>query len=56
MIDPATVDMPAVRRIKSSLLVSFDKYGLIKSGASTCPTNTFAAAPRPIGPPILKSF
>ena len=24
--------------------------------ASTCPTNTFAAAPNPIGPPILNSF
>ena len=35
IIEPATVDIPAVRRINNSLLVSLERYGLIKRGAST---------------------
>ena len=56
IIEPATVDMPAVININSSLLDNFARYGLINNGASTCPTITFAAAPKPIGPPILNNF
>ena len=56
IIDPATVAIPAVIKIRSSLFVSLFRYGLINKGASTCPTNTLAAPPNPIGPPILNNL
>ena len=56
IIDPETVDIPAVIRINNSFSLILDKYGLTKRGASTCPMMIFAVAPNPIGPPILKSF
>ena len=54
--EPATVAIPAVISINNSLLDNLLTYGLIRRGASTCPIKTFAAAPKPTGPPILKSF
>ena len=54
--DPATVAMPAVININNSLLDNLLKKGLIRSGASTWPINIFAAAPKPTGPPILKTL
>ena len=56
IIDPETVDMPAVININNSLLLIFDKYGLTNKGASTWPIIIFAVAPSPTGPPMLKIF
>jgi hypothetical protein len=45
--------MPPVITRNSSLRVSFARYGLMNSGASTMPRKMFAAAESPTAPPTF---
>ena len=47
---PAIVAMPAVMTMNSSERLIRLRYGRISSGASTMPTNTFAAVPKLAAP------
>jgi hypothetical protein len=53
---PATLAIPHVITMKSSPRVSLARYGRTRSGASTMPTNTFAAVESPTAPPTPSVF
>ncbi len=53
---PAMDAIPPAMIAKSSPRDTFARYGRMKSGASTMPTNTFAAVDSPTAPPTPISF
>ena len=53
---PAIEAMPPAMMANSSPRETRARYGRTKSGASTMPTNTLAAADRPTTPPTPISF
>ena len=53
---PAIDAMPPVMSAKSSPREMRARYGRTKSGASTMPTNTFAALESPTTPPTFIAF